>query len=62
MAASSQASTTEASELERINRIMNDPIENLICSAKSYSEMKIGKARKGGKNRNITTAPLLKQR
>lgn len=55
----SLASTNEASEVDRIQRIMNDPIENLIMASKSYNELRIGKVKK---NRNITTAPPLKTR
>ena len=39
----SLASTNEASEMDRIQRIMNDPIENLILASKSYSELRLGK-------------------
>lgn len=55
----SLASTNEASEMDRIQRIMNDPIENLIMASKSYNELRIGKIKK---NRQITTAPPLKTR
>jgi len=37
---------------------MNDPIENLVQSAQSYSELRLRKIN----NRNVTTAPPLKKR
>lgn len=44
--------------MQRINRIMNDPIENLVLNTKSYGDIR---PLKKIKNRNVTTAPIKRQ-
>ena len=54
----SAASTNEVSELERIKKIMNDPIEDLVSNIKSYSEIRLKKTTMRG----VTTAPPMKRK
>jgi hypothetical protein len=52
------ASTNEISEFERIKKIMNDPIEDLVSNIKSYSEFRLKKPT----TRGVTTAPPMKRK
>lgn len=54
----SLASTNEVSELERVTKIMNDPIEDLVGNIQSYSEIRLKKTTLRG----VTTAPPMKRK